>query len=193
MTLLRSSGIVTSAVLCEITSIILLKYWPVQTDVASVHSITFDTSRDCRMVQDFEQLPVLLFAGRVNGGGESVNLLLTRVVEFSVPTEGYNHAIHHISVGEVTAGWSTMWHMAKGRTAWYLKGILKICCEVIHQASQSRVFSHQRGVLSVRKSALALGTNKAFTIRFIRLMHLLVRFILSVLAHMQGNKIKRNR
>ncbi|KAM3625620.1 uncharacterized protein V6R79_014904 [Siganus canaliculatus] len=27
-----------------------------------------------------------------------VNLLLTRVVELSMPAEGYNHAIHHISV-----------------------------------------------------------------------------------------------
>lgn len=36
------------------------------------------------MVQDFEQLPVLLFAGKVNGGlSESVNLLLTRVVLWS--------------------------------------------------------------------------------------------------------------
>lgn len=68
--------------------IIIIKYWPVQEDVSNVHSITFDTSQDCRMVRDFEQLPVLLFAGKVNGWGESVNLLLTRVVEFSVPTGG---------------------------------------------------------------------------------------------------------
>lgn len=53
--------------------IIVVKYWPFQRDVSYVHSITFDISKDCRMVKDFEQLPVLLFAGLVNGGlGESV-------------------------------------------------------------------------------------------------------------------------
>lgn len=47
----------------------------------------------------------MLFAGKVNGGlGELIDLLLTRVMELSAPMEGYNHASHHISVGEVTAG-----------------------------------------------------------------------------------------
>lgn len=65
---------------------------------------TFHTSKG-RMGQDFEQLPDFLFAAKVNSGlGASVNLLLIRVVELRAPTEGYNHNIHHISVGEVTAG-----------------------------------------------------------------------------------------
>lgn len=47
-------------------------------------TVSLDTSKDSRVVQDFEQLPVLLSAGTVNGGlGESVNLLLTRVVLWS--------------------------------------------------------------------------------------------------------------
>lgn len=71
-----------------------------------VHITTSNTNKDRRMVRDFEQLPVLLFAGNINGGlGDSIDLLLTRVVLWSLPTEGYNHASHHISVGEVTAGW----------------------------------------------------------------------------------------
>lgn len=103
---------------------IILRYWPVQKDVPYVHGITFDTSSDCRMVRDFEKLPVVLFAGWVNGGlGESCKSTVDPcwVVELRVPTEGYNHASHHVSVGEVTAGWCTMWHMAKGRTTWDLK------------------------------------------------------------------------
>lgn len=73
----------------------------VHRSVSYVHSITLDTSKD-RVVQDFEQLP-----GKVNGGlGETVYRwpVLCCVVELSVPTEGYNHAVHHVSGGEVTAG-----------------------------------------------------------------------------------------
>lgn len=46
--------------------IIVLKYRLVQTDVSHVDSITFDTSKGCRVGRDFEQLPAS--AGRVYGG-----------------------------------------------------------------------------------------------------------------------------
>lgn len=49
-----------------------------------MHITTSNTSKDRRVVRDFEQLPVLLFAGKVNGGsGECIDLLLTRVVLWS--------------------------------------------------------------------------------------------------------------
>lgn len=64
-------------------------------------------------------------------------------MELRAPTEGYNHASHHVSVGEVTAGWCTMWHMAKGKNNLRSKKaffffFLKICSEVVHRASQKQ-------------------------------------------------------
>lgn len=111
-----------------------------------VESATFNTSKDCRVGRDFEQLPVFCrqeFSERWLGWICNIYVDPCCVVEIGVgPRRATIMPFHHICVGEVAAGWCatySTWLKAEQLDIWKKKGILK--CAVIRQASQSRDFS----------------------------------------------------
>lgn len=91
-----------------------------------VESATFNTSKDCRVGRDFEQLPAFCrqeFSKRWLGWICNVyRWPVLRRGDRCAPTEGYNHA-----VSPHMCWWGHRWmvcnvqHMAKGRAAWYMK------------------------------------------------------------------------
>lgn len=110
-----------------------------------VESATLNTSKDCRVGLNFEQLPAFCRQEFLKRWGESVTSTVDPccVVEIGVcPWRATIMPFHHICVGEVAAGWCTTystWLKAEQLDIWKKKGILK--CAVVRQASQSRDFS----------------------------------------------------
>lgn len=75
-----------------------------------MESATFNTSKDCRVGRDFEQLPAFCRQefSKNGGWGESVTSTVDPccVVEIGVrPRRATIMPFHHICVGEVAAGW----------------------------------------------------------------------------------------